>query len=290
MRAAYLVGSRADGSHTPLSDIDLRLVLAGEFASQAEQERFLQARQACRDLSPLPVDCPPLSEQLLIDDLQWLHESINIQANGLLLYGEDIRQELPTPQFSSYLANVTQAPLIFFSQMHRQDPLLYPLNYPDGEDQFYGYVQYPDHPETPIGGTKRLVHILGFAATCLIGLSAGQMVLRKKDWLPVYRQAVGDAWTPYLEQIYTRLNVDWGYQLPAGKSEQRTLRGLCRKALEFENHYLEVYRGYLLNELDNPDGKLRQMAISSLNRIRYPDQEFRQAVRRFIDKPGSRAR
>ncbi len=187
-----------------------------------------------------------MSEQLLIEDPQWLHELINIQGNGLLLYGEDLRQELPAPQFSAYLSNVTQAPLIFFSKMHHQDPLLYPLDYPDGKDQYYGYIQYPDRQETPVGSTKRLVHILGFAATCLIGLTAGQMVFRKKDWLPVYRQTVGDAWTSYLEQIYTRLNVDWGYRLPTGRSEQRTLRSLCRKALKFENHYLEVYRGYLL--------------------------------------------
>jgi hypothetical protein len=53
IQAYYLVGSYADGSATPLSDIDVRVIFKGDFADPQEDERFRQARQHCRMISPI---------------------------------------------------------------------------------------------------------------------------------------------------------------------------------------------------------------------------------------------
>jgi len=266
IRAYYLVGSYADASHVPLSDIDLRVVFRGDFAEQ-EEARFLELRHDCRSISPIAIDCPALSEARLQSDPDWVHETISIKESGRFLYGDDLRAGLALPDFDTYLQNVTLAPLSFFGRMHGQEVLDFPLTYPDPTGEFFGYCAMQPEEEDRNSGTKMLVHLAGFAATCLVGLHARQMVVKKSDWLPAYQQYVADEWTPFLGELYHLCKEEWAYRVPEEAAQRIQLRNLCQQTLAFENYYLAEYQAYLQNESEKGDESTKAVARERLQRI-----------------------
>jgi hypothetical protein len=230
-------------------------------------------------ISPIALDCPPLSEARLHGDVDWVHEAITIKAASVLLYGENLRDTLVMPPFDDYVRNVTSAPLLFFADVHREASFLtFPLTYPDPEGEFYGYCANSSREDTR-DGTKMLVHIVGFAATCLIALHAGRIVKKKSDWLPMYKAYVNDTWTALLEAIYNRCKGEWGYRIPESSDERQVVRELCRQTLAFENYYLRHYRAYLLGELRGEDRERRLTAVRRLQHIVYPDSEILAALK-----------
>ena len=67
IRGYYLVGSYADGSATPTSDIDLQIWFKEGFIDQEEKERARQLREPCWLMSPLDLDLMLVEE--VIDQL-----------------------------------------------------------------------------------------------------------------------------------------------------------------------------------------------------------------------------
>jgi hypothetical protein len=250
IRSYYLVGSYADSSATPLSDIDIRVIFKDTFRA-AEEEQMLHLRHYCRLISTTTsIDCPPLSEARLYHDEDWLHEPLGIKAAGILLYGQDIRASLPTPNLDAYMRNITFVPVNRMARIRGQTPpLIFPLTYPTPTGEFYGYDNLAGPLGAKVPSTHWLVHMIGFAATSLITLRAREIVTKKSDWLSMYQETINDQWTSLLEAIYLKGKQTWSYRLPNGEAERRELRELCRQTLAFENHYLTCYRDYLLAEL-----------------------------------------
>jgi hypothetical protein len=89
-----------------------------------------------------------------------MHEVIDIGNNGRLLYGQELRQDLPTINFDTYLYHLTEAPLMFMSRVHRVNPLPFPLGYPDVSQPLYGY----EGASAASKSLKMLVNVVGFAA------------------------------------------------------------------------------------------------------------------------------
>lgn len=273
IRSYYLVGSYVDGSATPFSDIDIRIIFKGAF-KQGEEERMLQVRHYCRLMSPIDIDCPPLSEERIWHDDRWLHEPLGIQSDGRLLFGEDIRHIFREPDFKAYLENVTAVPINRFSRIRNQTPLIFPMDFPDPNGEFYGYDDRIGPAWAEESSTKSLVHMVGFMATCLIGIRAKRMVTKKSEWLKMYKESINDEWTPLLEALYTRCKEEWAYSIPEDKGEQRQLRQLCRQVLDFENYYLTRYRAFLLGKMESGDGREQTFAHERLKQIHYPDIEI----------------
>src|SRR5262245_42110887 len=221
IRACYLAGSYADGSAVPLSDIELRVVFKGAFQGEEEIARVRRVRDNCRLLSPVDIDLPPLSEERLLHDDDWIHEAMSIKLAGVPLYGEDIRASLHLPSFEVYTRKITTAPIHFFARFHGGPPLIFPLTYPDSSGAFYGYDESDSSGER---STKMLVHIVGFAASCILALQAGRMVVKKSDWLASYTLSIGDEWTPFLETLYTTCKMVRGYRIPDRHSDRQILR------------------------------------------------------------------
>jgi hypothetical protein len=244
IRSYYLVGSYADGSATAVSDIDIRIIFKGDF-EPGEVEQIRYVRSCLRLISPVEIDCPPLSEARLINDDDWLHEPLGLRAGGQLLFGDEIRHTFPEPKFSAYVRNVTAVPIQRFARIRNQSSVVFPLDFPDPDGEFYGYDDQvgPDWAKVP--GTKGLVHMVGFAATCLIAFQAERMVTKKSDWLKIYKETINDEWTPFLEAIYMKCKEEWAYRIPENESERRHLRELCHQVLAFENHYLTCYHSFL---------------------------------------------
>ncbi len=284
IRSYYLVGSYASGTASSPSDIDLRVIFKGQFIV-GEEERMLQVRQFCRLISPIRLDCPPLCEHCLLHDEDWLHEPLSIKSGGLLLYGDDIQDQWPPPGFAAYVRNVTEVPVRRFSYLRDGLwPLIFPLTYPDPGGEFYGYDRLDDYIGEP--SLKGWVHAVGFVATCIVALKGGQIVARKEDWLPMYRQYVGNQWTNLLAAIYHTVIKQWSYRIPTSDDDRSLLRDLCRRTLAFENDYLLLYRTYLLDQsrLNEPARNL--FAAQRLQEVVYPDEKVLSALRTQLD--GSR--
>lgn len=71
-----------------------------------------------------------------------------------------------------------------------------------------------------------------------------------------------------------------GQHLPAQAPAhlRRTLRDLCDQALNFENHFLTIYRKYQLAELASADPERQNLAIQRLREIVFPDDEVASAL------------
>lgn len=278
IRCYYLVGSYADDSFTPISDIDIRIIFKDEL-KPGEEEQMRQLRTYCRLISPIAIDCPPLCETRLLHDENWLHEPLGIKAYGQLLFGQEIRHTFPEPDFNAYVRNVTTVPVDRFARIRHQSRLIYPLTYPDPEGEFFGYDDKVGPAWNKVSSTKSLVHMIGFAATCLIALQAGQMVVQKSDWLKMYQEAINDQWTSYLEDIYQLCKEAWLYRIPESQDERSQLRAICQQTLPFENYYLACYRSYLFAERQSEQSNRRRYAVEQLKKLTYPGDE--------IDTPNS---
>jgi hypothetical protein len=265
IRSYYLVGSYARGAAGPLSDIDLRVIFRETFL-EGEEAMMLQVRAYCRQISPVPLDCPPLSEARLATDKDWLHEPLGIQAEGVLLYGDEIRNQWPPPDFAAYVRNVTAVPIARFHALRQSaPPLVYPMAYPDADGEYYGYDQLDNY--SGVRTLKPWIHAVGFVATCLLALQAGQIVAGKEEWLPRYQQRIGDEWADWLATVYRKGAQEWGYHIPVAPADKTLLRDLCRKTLHFENHYLQRYLAYLAEEADAADASRRTFADGRLREI-----------------------
>lgn len=248
IRSYYLVGSYARATAGPMSDIDLRVIFKDGFL-EGEEAKMLQLRGYCRRISPVALDCPPLSEQRLAFDEAWLHEPLGIQAEGVLLYGDEIREQWPPPDFAAYVRDVTAVPIARMCALRQSaPPLAYPLAYPDPDGAYYGYDQ-PD-PYTGTTTLKPWIHAVGFVATCILALDAGQIVASTEEWLPRYQAWIGDEWADWLTAVYRKGVQEWAYGIPADPADRALLRELCQQTLHFENHYLRRYLAYLAEEAD----------------------------------------
>ncbi len=74
---------------------------------------------------------------------------------------------------------------------------------------------------------------------------------------------------------------------PTEASEQQMLRGLCERTLQFENHFLTVYKNYLLTELRSGNEVAQGRALWVLGHIVYHDEDVRRAVQ-ALNRPSDR--
>jgi hypothetical protein len=282
VRGYYLTGSYADGTAIDFSDIDLAVVFKDRLEDGAEAAKAEQLRRACALLSAVRLDLGCVGEQAIREGLD-----IRLQLGGRAVYGEDVCATLPLPPIAAYARHVTTAPLGFMARVLRSvdlkggEALVFPLTYPEPGDPFYGYTRkriaewYPPEVES---GTKELVTTIFWAATALLALQAGRYAGRKRDCLRLYQEMIHDDWTAFLHALHENCRVRWGYRVPADPAEQARLQELCRTALAFENHFLTVYRAYLLAELAKDDPSSKLFAVQRLGQILYPDAEVAGAL------------
>lgn len=260
---SYLFGSYADGSAVPASDLDIILIFQGDDPDPGEARR---ARELAADWSRdhgLHLDLLPLGEDRLRREGHF-----RVKHGSVPLHGEDIRAALPDLSLAAYLRGYTRAPFGYASAGFRHtDRLVYPLAYPDPDDEFCGYVLANHEP------VKALVAAACWDASLLVSLETGQLVPSKGASVRLYRARIGGAWADYLETLSTHGKGRWNYQVPAEPTGRALLRDLCRAYLRFENHYFARYRSYLLGELAAGEREGVIVAAQRLGEIAYPDDE-----------------
>lgn len=243
VRGYYLLGSYADATPVAISDIDLAIIFKDSFRHAEEAEAAQRAIEACRLISSIRLDVTPQSEAEL------RAEDVRLKLGSALVYGEDIRERLPLPDPAAHARYITHWANAFVRRLHDADHIPFPLRYPDPDGEFYGYDRkrvdawYP--PEVT-QGTKELVATVCWTATALLSLQAERFAATKADAVRLYAEAVGGEWAPFVQDLYALCKGRWQYEVPPAEDERRQLRALCARALPYLNHYLAVYRAYLL--------------------------------------------
>jgi Predicted nucleotidyltransferases len=241
IKSYYLHGSFADGTGIETSDIDLFIVAHTAFSSE-ERSKIQQLALYASHFSAFFIEIIALNEQNIRQQGHY-----RVKAASQLIWGEDIRQQLPDQTLEQYLQFYAHFPFVYLASMLRNsDSVTLPLDYPQASGEFFGYDQALMPPENkPCRNIKKLVTGACWSATVLIAWQAGQFVPGKSASIAMYRQYINDQWAPFLEELYEWGNRRWHYLVPQQPAERQHLRALCTQALAFENHYLQEYRHYL---------------------------------------------
>lgn len=93
--------------------------------------------------------------------------------------------------------------------------------------------------------------------------------MRSADSVTAYREKIGDAWSPWIAELYQQAKQHWAYLVPADPSERRVLRDICARTLAFENQYLLACRDYLEAERRQPDPERRRLAADGLSKVDF---------------------
>jgi predicted nucleotidyltransferase len=277
IRGYYLSGSYVAGGLTPLSDLDLFVLFKERFANPEEAataRRLNQALYTAR-LTPMRLDIPAQGEHNLSP-----HDRIQLKLASRVVYGEDARDTIALPAMDEYiratmqLAHGNLARVLRCPDWHEMAVLTFPLDYPDPDDEFFGYAwkRIPFwYPPDTTRGIKELVMTIGRITTALIAHKARRYVPQRGDSVTLYRECIGDEWSDYVAAIYRDGKARWGYLVPDDPTERQSLRNLCSQTLGFENHFLATYHAYLLSELAHGDDPARQFALDRLREVTFPD-------------------
>ena len=245
IRACYLTGSSIDGTAAHVdgdslnsSDIDITVIFKGR-AEQYERDRFKACRRACEELSQLGLD--QLDAVALDEEGLFERGDVTLGTASMLVYGEDIRASIPLPSLSDHINQAVALSLDLLGTLRGipATALTRPLAYPVGDGEFYGY----DYREEAYGGkpgTRIMVDAVSWMSTALLALQSGRYASTKRDAVRLYREFIDDEWTEVVEGVYECCKLRWGYGIPCDDEERHSLRGLCRKVLGFENHFLDA--------------------------------------------------
>lgn len=277
IRGYYLMGSYTDASAGAISDIDMSIIFKNHFVDESEENKAHHILDACALLSPIRLDILVVSEEGLKP------EDIRLKTASVCIYGEDIRDNIPLPTRESYTRYITGWPFYFLARVLRNVEVLhFPVQYPQPDAEFYGYTQkrVPAwYPPSIQSGTKELVASVCWTATALLTLKTGHHAGKKAAAIKTYSQLIGDEWTGFIQDIYGKCSQQWGYRIPHDSSDRALLEDLCRRMLAFENHYLRIYRAYLLEQLREKERDTILFAAKGLKEVIYPDQEIVDALR-----------
>lgn len=274
LRAVYVLGSYADASAVPTSDLDLVFLVGGRMHDgEREQIRALLAKWTAAVEGELDIE---------VEDEAGLKVGVSptLKLGSRLLWGVDVCQNL----------EIMQLPIWTRDRMHtsywrlaglfaRPLPLSAPLEFPDSSDEFFGYIRRRTHlPDGQlVPGTRDLVRAVGWMATALLAYQTGQYVATKRACARMYREHIGDEWATLLDHLAEWVRGAWQYRIPTAPNDRARLREICVRTLGFENHFLTRYRRYALGELQGDDPLGRQQAIDALNRIPLADAELVEA-------------
>lgn len=273
IRGVYLRGSHASGNATPGSDIDLFVVFEADFVDRAEAQRARAICRHCAQLCPVVLEIIAVSEGHLHDQRD-VALALALKLSTRLVSGADIRPNLPELDPDTYVRSVVHTPCFsYVYPAQRQAPLRFPLEHIDPDGTFLGFDQWrlpgPDGSELP--STKLLVATVGWTATAIIALRTGRYVRDKAECARLYAERIADEWTELVVDVHELCRNRWQYRVPDGPSDRRRLRELCERTLPFQNHFLELYRGYQLEELRSGDPERQRLAAERLETIVFPD-------------------
>ena len=273
IRACYLTGSYAEGNAVEWSDIDVYVLFKDAFVSEEEAAQAEQLGLSCAPLTPLRLDLHAGSEQSQDSLPGFLRAAV--KNTSVLLYGEDTREHMSLPGREEYTRDATEIALKFLLWLRQVENLTYPLAYPDPDGAFFGYDQLQflsSDRAIARQGIRLLVESACRVGTALLAFKTDCSVSTKRESVQTYRELINDEWASFLEAMFEKGKLRWGYNLPENEEERAELRMLCERMLPFENQYLRAHHAYLLAQLGSNNEAARQCALQGLKQVMYPDE------------------
>jgi hypothetical protein len=276
IRCFLLAGGYAEGTATPLSDVDAGPIFRSDTPPVPDEPRRASALfRACSQPCGVHLDAGYGGEDGCYEyhdtgDI-WLARSaverrVYVKLAQRVLYGEDIRPRIPLPSIQWW------ARACFFSPPHHYvaphfmaltrdlapgdgaaaRPLVYPLDYPDPEDPFRGYARTPltGRDGTVHPTTRGIVRTVLSGAMALLAWKARRYDTHKGQLAAAYCEHVGGPWSDFVEAVDRTCRVELGYLVPEHRAARERLRALCREMPGFENHVLERHRAFVLEQID----------------------------------------
>jgi hypothetical protein len=237
--AYYLIGSHADGTAVPASDVDLVALLRSE--EPCQQERLLDAKFACSEGSPIRVSLQIQSLELFARSQRSL---ALLQRGSVLFLGEDCRAKLPAVDVDGFAHEAVILSLCLMTLGRARNKVNSPLGHPDEHDEFYGRarVTLPALYQPPAeAGTKELMKGILWSVTALLAVQFGVVVGSARQAIERYREVNGEWWR-FVDHSTRMCRHAWNYEVPRGATERADLRLICRQLLDFENYCLTNYR------------------------------------------------
>jgi hypothetical protein len=179
------------------------------------------------------------------------------------------------PGREEYTRDATEIALKFLLWLRQVENLTYPLAYPDPDGAFFGYdqLQFLSSDRAKARqGIRLLVESACRVGTALLAFKTDCSVSTKRESVQTYRELINDEWASFLEAMFEKGKLRWGYNLPEQIEERAELRMLCERMLPFENHYLRAHHAYLLAQLGSNNEAARQFALQGLKQLMYPDE------------------
>jgi hypothetical protein len=284
----YIEGSYANNSGITTSDIDLLIVFKEDFEN--EQERIEAEALALHSASSysFELDVTVLNEQSLSEGA-----SPNVKLGSILLYGQDIRSQFPLISLAEWTRDRMHSSYWRTARLFKRASVItYPLDYPEPAAEFYGYdarkLRLANGQE--VNCTRDLIRLVGWSATAIIAFKAGRYTVRKSDCHKIYQECFQDEWGQFLQAIYEQCRGRWNYLIPEESEERKMLRSLCQRTLAFENHFLNIYKEFLLLEFQHADEQALLQALWVLGENIFQDREIEDAIRVLANdrRPGLR--
>ena len=275
----FVEGSYADQTAIATSDLDLVIVFRKHFAL-GEEEAAARIVTALEADSPIELDISLISEANLRQQ-----GGTNFKLGSQLVFGEDIRASIPLMSVTAWARNRMHAAYwLMVNVFGRPHPVRAPLDFPKKDEPFYGYANRPMRlvDGRAVLTTRNLVRVTGWIATARIAHEAQEYVVRKRECYSTYQRAIGDEWTPLLARIDQYCRTEWHYRIPGSDKEQQELRDILTQTVAYENHFLQVYRHFLLSELASPHRDTQLAALNFLDQTVYADADVIQAVRGLV--------
>lgn len=271
IRGWYVHGSHADDSAVATSDLDLIVVFKDTFA-EGERARVDELAAEWVARSAIELDLEVTDEATL-----FASADPAFKLGSRLIAGEDVRGRMPLMPITDWTRDRMHTSYWKLVKLFGRPPVVrLPLGYPAPQDRFRGYcnrmMRLDDGREVP--GTRDLIRLTGWIGTALVAYKAGEYVVRKSDCHPAYQRLIGDEWGSLLEDIYVHCKTRWLYQIPEGEAERQQLAELCARTLGFENHFLVLYKEFLLGELRSG----HQTAIWLQGQIPFEDADVMDAL------------
>ena len=278
----YLIGSRATKGALPTSDIDMVIVFKG---TQADRTIVDRAETLVDEYAR--SHAINLGAFVMLEAAIWSVYNPVFKLDSAFLYGRDTRDALTLVPVEEWAQQVLHAMYQAAGRSRSLAVMINPLDPLAPQGEFYGYdrdtVRLVDGAE--VTSTRGVVTGACWYATALVGLKAGQYVLRKGDAPRLYRQHINDEWAPFLEEVYARCRREWGYHIPEDAHGRATLRALCGRYLAFENHFLTAYKGFVLATLRDGDDAAIRLTLDTMSSLPYQDHEIREGVRTLALAP-----
>ncbi|BCL84087.1 nucleotidyltransferase domain-containing protein [Ktedonobacteria bacterium brp13] len=274
IRAYYLEGSLANNTAVTTSDIDLHII----YKEKTVHERVRQVVDACTKLSKRELDISIQDEASLTQGV------VPIVKASRLLYGDDILAQVPLISIEQWTRDRMHACYWLLNTVFQRPRIVqWPITYPDLHGEFYGYDNRKVITTNGIerNSTRNLIRVTGWMATARIALEAQQYISNKYECYAVYRQLIGDEWSSFIEETYALCRERWNYLVPDELSARVQLKSLCARALEWENHFLQVYKRFLLTELQDQDNPLLERILWIQENIPYDDQEIQATLQKY---------